>query len=200
MTTETRKLPSLKKLVGAMAISGLFAGAMAATASDEKTVEDHISDGWKEGKAETLFLVNPHLNNFKIDAEVNGKSMVLKGVVEEAIDRDLAEAIAYNIDGIDNVENLIVVNPDPKVANKDIENLKEAVNDVRLLTVVKSKLVKNPHVAGFSIDVDADHGTVTLTGVVDSEETKDLAKWLALSTNGVTDVENKLVVDASEAS
>jgi hyperosmotically inducible periplasmic protein len=191
----------VKSLASTIALCGLLTGAAFANAAEQqKTMEEHVKDGWKEGKVETLFLLNPHLNNFKIDADVEGNTMVLEGVVNEAIDRDLAEAIAYNIDGVARVENRIVVDPESKTTNQDIENVKQEVSDLKLLTMVKTKLVKNPHIAGFSIDVDADHGKITLSGVVGSEATRELAKWLAMSTDGVVDVDNKLVVKASQES
>ena len=195
-TIKDHKAKPLTHFFAAVALGGLITGAMGAHAQeDEKTMEQYVQDGWKEGKVETLFLLNPHLNSFKLDAEVKGDRMILDGTVDSVIDKDLAEAIAANINGIAAIENRIVVEPEAHVTNKDIEQVKQQVSDLKVLTVVKGKLVKNPHIAGFAIDVDASDGVVTLSGEVDSSKTRELAKWLAMGTNGVTRVENNLQVN-----
>ena len=53
----------------------------------------------------------------------------------------------------------------------------------------------NRHLSPFSIDVDVENGVAVLTGSVESDIDRDLAEQLALGTEGVKQVDNRLKVD-----
>lgn len=182
----------LKTLAGTLAVAALSLSAEAASPSE--SIKEKLSDGWKEGKAETIFLFNPNLNAFEIDADVDGEKMILRGVVESPIDRELAAAIAGSIEGISEVDNMIIINPEKSTLNKEMAKLKQTAIDAKTLALVKARLLENEYVSGFGINVDVKEGDITLSGTVDSEEAKDLAKWLALGTRGVTNVDNNIEV------
>ena len=163
--SNPNKANFLKKLSLVVGTVGLAASCATFAASNTET--DHrFQDGWKEGKVETIFLLNPYLNNFKIDAEVKGDAMVLTGEVDEDIDRDLAEAVAMGVGGIKSVENRITVSPDNKPASKQQDSgeisLAQHIQDITTTTLIKGKLVSNSNISGLAIHVDTSNGLVTL--------------------------------------
>lgn len=74
------------------------------------------------------------------------------------------------------------------------EKVGEVVDNARIVTVINGKLVADPDLSALKIDVDADHGTVTLKGTVASPELIGKAMLLALDTDGVTQVISLLTV------
>jgi len=195
-----------RQLATAFLALGLAACSVGSFAAEQTSdLERRFMDGWREGKIETIYLLNPHLNGFDIDAEVDGTSLVLTGQVSEDIERDLAEAIARDIEGIASVDNQIIVAPATEQAeaksggNETVNSgsvLKQKLQDLTITTLVKGKLLKNPHIKGFDINVDTVNGEVTLQGEVDSGAAKDLAWRLTKNTAGVMAVDNRLVVRA----
>jgi BON domain len=68
----------------------------------------------------------------------------------------------------------------------------ERANDDLLITEVKSTLADKGISDGYPVEVDCDHGTIQLSGVVASAEDARTAEALALNTRGVVGVQNKL--------
>jgi Cu-Zn family superoxide dismutase len=79
------------------------------------------------------------------------------------------------------------------------------VNDAQLSAAVKSKLIADPRLVSLTdLDVKAEHGKVSLSGEVESEEAKRLSEEIAREVSGVARVMNNLEVapkaDTAEAS
>jgi osmotically-inducible protein OsmY len=55
----------------------------------------------------------------------------------------------------------------------------------------------NGNTGGMAINVDSEQGVVTLSGVVKSDEEKDLAIKLASNTSGANSVTDRLVVKSN---
>lgn len=164
----------------------------------DRDYEGAASDAWKEGKLDTMYLVNRHLNNFSIDPEVSGDRVILIGKVESEIDRDLAQEIAQGMSGIDEVDNRLQIVPAAEArsaANKDDREYSTLVEDATLAAEVKLKLLANGNTDGLSIDVDAEDAQITLTGTVQSAEEKSLAGKIAGNVEGVRDVDNRLQLE-----
>lgn len=60
---------------------------------------------------------------------------------------------------------------------------------------IETALILNKHLNPFEIDIDVEGNKVTLTGEVDSEIEKELAANIAKGVEGITDVDNKIVVE-----
>ena len=164
--------------------------------------EQRVSDAWINGKLETVYALNRHLNPFKIDTNVNNGMVTLTGTVESDIDRDLAEELAKGIEGVKSVENELRVDTtaaresEQKDSSGDSQRRKfgQWVDDTTTTAAVKSKLMANSNIKGTSINVDTRYDVVTLRGEVDSSEEKSLAEQLARNTGDVADVRNELKV------
>jgi len=68
------------------------------------------------------------------------------------------------------------------------------VEDTVLIAKVKTALIQQKGLEGFSIHVNAYNGIVQLSGFVDSDVTKELAGQIARSVDGVQEVVNNLIV------
>jgi len=188
---------------------GVMAGSSWAVAADQATTATEgqcdesgsaIEDAWLHGKLESALLFNEHLNSFNIDTEVKNGTAYLRGAVESDIDRDLAGEIAKSIKGVKKVENELVV--DTTKAAVAVENatanerqgFKQSVMNATLTARIKTQLLTNSNTGGMAIDVDSKQGAVTLSGVVKSDEERDLAIKIAANTSGASSVTDRLVV------
>jgi osmotically-inducible protein OsmY len=68
----------------------------------------------------------------------------------------------------------------------------ERANDDLLITKVKSSLAERGISDRYPVEVDCDHGTIQLSGVVASAEQARQAETIALNTRGVVGVKDKL--------
>jgi hyperosmotically inducible periplasmic protein len=167
------------------------------------TFEGAAKDAWITGKIETVYTLNPHLNPFAIDTDVENGMVHLTGVVPNDIDRDLAGELAKSIEGVVQVDNDLEVDtqraehadaPEVRGGRRDFGTF---VDDATTTAAVKSKLIGNPNTKGLQIDVDTEGDVVTLSGRVATDEESKLAEELARNTGDVKDVRNNLVVDPS---
>jgi osmotically-inducible protein OsmY len=204
-----------KRLIPALAALGALATVGSTTTAfaqgDDATMEQRseqarvaLKDAWIDGRLEATFLFNEHLNSFDIATDVNNGVVRLDGAVESEVERDLAGQIARSIDGVRGVENELTVNASGvrqarnSDAGREAQGFRQAVLDATLTARIKSKLLANGNVSGLAVDVDSRGGGVTLSGVVASEEEKELIASIAINTEGATSVNNRLTVEAEE--
>lgn len=69
----------------------------------------------------------------------------------------------------------------------------ERANDALLITEVKSSLAESGISEQYPVEVDCDHGTIQLSGVVASADDARQAALIASNTSGVVGVKNKLI-------
>jgi osmotically-inducible protein OsmY len=74
-----------------------------------------------------------------------------------------------------------------------------AIHDAWLDGKLESALLFNQYLDSFDIDTEVKDGVAYLSGAVESDIDRDLAGEIAESIKGVTDVENRLVVDRTQA-
>lgn len=176
------------------------AGQAVAVEGGEKSMAQAVSEARLEGQLWATYSLNRHLNPFEIAVDVEGDTAVLTGRVEDPVQKELAEQIALGTDGIERVENRIEVSEQHTVARTREDNdrgLRDRVADLTTTATVRSKLLWNRHTRGLGIDVTTEGGRVMLEGSAHSEEAKELAGQLAVNTDGVSEVDNRIAVDAS---
>jgi osmotically-inducible protein OsmY len=76
-----------------------------------------------------------------------------------------------------------------------LRSVKESSQDAATTSKVKTALMLSKHVSAFEVKASTNHGEVTLTGEVPSEETRRLAAAITQDTSGVTAVHNNLTVN-----
>jgi hyperosmotically inducible periplasmic protein len=77
------------------------------------------------------------------------------------------------------------------------ESAPQYVSDAAITTKVKANIIKDQALKGFEIDVETLHGTVQLSGFVETPRQKEQATDIAMSVNGVKSVRNDLIVRES---
>jgi len=196
----TRK-PS-RNLLSAALIGLLGTTALGQAQADSSSFTGAAKDAWIAGKVEMAFTLNEHLNPFDIDTDVSSGTVMLSGMVDTDIEKDLAEEIAKGVDGVSMIENEITVGMAdeksmPGSDEQERRNFPSWFDDATTTAAVKSKLIANSNTKGLEIDVDTREDVVTLSGRVASQEQKELAGELARNTGDVKDVRNLIVVDNS---
>lgn len=159
----------------------------------ENTPRD-IINARQESQIWTTFALNPYLRASDLAVSVQGGKATLTGKVAEDVSKDLAAQIALGVDGIQSVDNRIIVQtdyvpPPPAASNRSYG---EVIDDATITSAIKSKLMWNRYTSGLAINVDSKRGKVTLTGNAESPVAKELAGRMAMNTRGVTSVKNQL--------
>ena len=102
----------MKQTIVSLILVSTFAlplGAIAADAKAKDTMSEQTSDAHREMQILTAFSRNPHLHGFDFSVSVAVDKVVLGGTVDDDVNRNLAEKIATDADGITFVVNHIVV-------------------------------------------------------------------------------------------
>lgn len=182
-----------------LAAVGALANAQTTLASDACANQQPVKDAWIDTRLETVYLFNPHLNNFSIKTDVDGGAVLLTGTVRSEIDKDLAEEIAKSLKGVTSVESHLVVRESVRrneLADDDRE-FSGRVSDAMMTASVKTQLAANKNVSASSINVDTQNHAVKLSGQVNTHAEKQLAGYISKNTPGVDSVSNELKVTAS---
>ncbi|MDX9818933.1 MAG: BON domain-containing protein [Desulfococcus multivorans] len=164
-------------LVGGGAAGGYKVG------SDERNMGGMVDDTALSANVKTALAKSPDVSAAKIDVDVVGGVVTLTGVVDGKQHAARAVEIAGNVSGVKSVRDNLQIG---KLSAGDY------VDDAVLVSKIKAKLMAEPGVHSLNIDVDADKGVVTLTGMVENEKEKSLALSVARSVEGVVQVVDNL--------
>ena len=123
---------------------------------------------------------------YQIDVDTRDKIVTLSGAVDTSEAKTRAAEIARSQKGVvDVVDNVTVTAAGPMVMNDADANLTAAVN---------AKLADEATLSERRIDIETLDGVITLRGELRSQAEKDTALRLARETNGVREVQDRLVV------
>jgi len=185
----------------ALAVLGLSlaACAMQSTRAEDKDPERDVSrkiaDAGITAKIKTTYLFNRHLNSFRINVDTENGRVTLDGTVKSGIQKDLAGAIAENVDGVSDVKNdLQVTEGEVREPEETDRTFTQAVADATTTASVKMALAFEAGVKASEIDVDTSWGTVTLSGEVGTRAERELASKTAEDVSGVQKVVNEIEV------
>ena len=76
------------------------------------------------------------------------------------------------------------------------DTVSQDVTEARQETQIWTTYALSPHLRANDLQVSVDNGKATLTGKVEEDVNKDLAKQIALGVSGIKDVDNQIVVQA----
>lgn len=187
----------MKKTLTLITLFGMLAALPALAAKPN----GQPGDAWIQGKIETVFALNRHLDGYAIDANVNNGVVHLTGKVENDIDRDLAGELAKGVDGVVSVKNDLAIVEHSRVTTANSGEHRQFgrwVDDATTTAAVKTKLLADKNIAGTKINVDTRGDVVTLSGEVQSSEAKQLAEQIAKNTGDVKQVRNQLTINSTK--
>jgi hyperosmotically inducible protein len=153
----------------------------------ERTTGEVVDDMTIAAKTKTALAADPVTDAIDIDLEVDQARVQLNGFVDSEQERARAGEIARSIEGVAVVENNLKLQPHDRSAG-------EYVDDKALIVKVKTALAEDSVTQALVIDVEADHGVISLGGHVDSEAEREAAINAARQVAGVVDVIDNLDV------
>ncbi|WP_158596205.1 BON domain-containing protein [Oleomonas cavernae] len=165
--------------VGAVGTAGYVAAQNRAPGqvADDATIRIGINDRFLK-KSESLFS--------NVSVEVVRGRVLLVGTVSSSADKATAESLAREVEGVKEVDNQIQVADDGGVGGY--------ASDSWITTKVKSNIVTDFSLNGFSIGVETVNSIVYLSGVVRSEAQRDKAVEIARGISGVQKVVSAIQV------
>lgn len=144
-----------------------------------------VDDATITSRVKGKLASEPGISTFDFDVDTTAGVVTLRGSVDDPEVSEQAARLARDVQGVRSVQNQIEVNGETT-----------RVSDAALVTNVKTRLAADPDVGAINIDVDADGGTVTLSGVVRSERSRERALEIARNVDGVQRVNNEIRVQA----
>lgn len=148
---------------------------------------NHEIDGDVEGR----LRANAALNSGLIQVSVSDGNVTLEGSVASALEKSLAALESHAVTGVKSVKNNLKVK---WWLFGDSDDWGNAWSDRDMRQAIKNRMLYNPRVKTFNVDVDVEDGIATLTGVVDNLRAKRAAENEATNTLGVWNVKNYLRV------
>jgi hyperosmotically inducible protein len=134
---------------------------------------------------EASLAANDQVKGRKVDVQTREGVVYLTGVVDTEETRREAGRVAWRTEGVSGVINELTVGE---------RTVGSWIDDVMISSKVKSKLIANSEIKAGDIDVSSSQGVVTLIGRVSTQTIKSDAERIARGTEGVTAVNNELLV------
>jgi hyperosmotically inducible protein len=178
----------LTLLAAATMMTGLFGVAQAAEQQKDVTrsAEQYIDDAALTAKIKAELATDPTAKAHQIDVEINQGVVQLNGYVDSKANREAAERVARNAEGVKDVRNNLKVRGE--------ETAGKMVDDTVITAKVKTALIQNDLTKAHEINVESQNGVVQLSGFVDSQSQKDKAASIARDIDGVSRVDNNIDV------
>jgi osmotically-inducible protein OsmY len=157
---------------------------------------DAQSPGWITAKIQAQYYMHPALKPWNIDvvAAPNGH-VALVGVIDNAVDRAEAVRIARDTDGVTGVTDNLRVRGELAAITAASDPTLERIADSSITAKIQSRYFVDDDLKGRDVDVDTKNGVVTLSGTVNSAGERLQAAAVARNTDGVTAVNDELMID-----
>lgn len=170
-------------------LAACIALSLAATSvwASEATVGSVVDDSVVTAKVKTALIENPSTKARQINVETKQGVVQLNGFVDNASEKQAAEATAKSVTGVASVANNLQIRSGERSAGT-------VVDDATITTRVKSALIADARTKAYKVEVKTYKGVVSLGGFVASDAEKQLAESLAQNVDGVVKVQNGLMV------
>jgi hyperosmotically inducible protein len=164
----------------------LLAGGAAAgykAATDERSIGQMWNDSTITTSVKSALVKDPNVNALSVDVDTLEGVVILTGVIETENSAKRAVEIAQKMPGVRKVKNNLQVGQ---------KTWGQALDDKVIGSKIKAKLINEPGIRSFNIDVDVNNGIVTLTGLVEYRHQKNRAIEIARTTSGTLRVIDNL--------
>jgi len=148
----------------------------------------NVADSAITAIVKSKLAVDNETSSANINVDTKGGVVMLTGVVVTQANKEQAERIARNTEGVTRVINNITVEPDGEHA---AAGASMSASDLAILSKIKTRYVAED-VIGAKVEVrDA---VVTLTGNVENAQIRVRAENIARATSGVKSVNNMIEI------
>ncbi len=155
-------------------------------------IDGAARDAYVAGRLVTAYALCEQLALFCLQVEVKDGVVTLAGAVDDKVLRDLALEIAQDLDGVREVRSELAIEIGAARQITPGDAFARRFDNAQLAARVKTRLLWNGATHAARIDVRVDNGTVTLTGTVANQQTRELAGQLAADVRGTMHVDNRL--------
>jgi len=155
--------------------------ALASANCERRSVADSAITAIVKSK----LAVDNETSSANINVDTEGGIVTLTGVVATQANKEQAERIARNTEGVTRVINNITVETDAAGAGM-------SASDLAILSKIKTRYVAEDVIGA---DVEVRDGVVTLTGNVENAQIRVRAENIARATSGVKSVNNLIEVN-----
>ena len=153
--------------------------------TDERTMGTMVDDSTIASKVKINLISAADVKARNIDVDVVNGVVTLTGLVDSTAEVKRAGEIARSVKGVQSVTNLLTVGS---------RSVGQVINDEIIVGRINKDLIAEPNLKSLNIDVDANNGVVTLTGILDNIKQKSRALEIADKTKGVVKVIDNLKV------
>jgi osmotically-inducible protein OsmY len=155
---------------------------------------DLHADDVLRSRVDLSIALHRALQPFALDVEAEQGRVVLRGSVDNPLERRLAQRIARSVDGVQAVDNRIVVEPHRARWLGHTAMVGDGRDDRALALAIRAQLRWHRVTRGSSIEVSSQLGHVALQGSVRTLRERDVAQRIATRTEGVQSVDNRVDV------
>jgi osmotically-inducible protein OsmY len=152
--------------------------------TDKRTMGQLVDDNSISSKLKLKLINNKEIGASGIDVDVLEGTVYLTGYVVHEKMIWLAEKDALSVRGVKGIQNGLLVGR---------KKMSESMSDIWLELKIKARLLAEPYIRTFNIDVDAVKGVVHLIGIVENDSQKKRVVEIAGKTAGT-----KRIVDYLE--
>ena len=167
---------------------------VAPAASSSRTFGDVMDDSAITTAIKSKLAWSKNTDGLSTNVVTKAGRVTLQGTANSAAVKELTGRMALNTRGVVAVDNQLVVNASPTMAETAKDSAKETQQEIKdswITTKVKSTLLYSRNVDGSSIEVNTNGGIVTLNGKLNSGAERALAIELADNIRGVKSVDAK---------
>ena len=195
---RSRTTPALALLLLILLVAGtvyLYRHRNVEVGEMVESIADESKDAATTAKVKTALALSKRVSVFDIGIDSNEGIVVMSGEVPSKEVRALAEEIVSGTAGVLAVDNQLLVNEEV-TADPERAEIGERVRDLELRARIAEQLAE---VETGDLRVHVHDGVVTLSGDVEESSQSYRAELIALNTEGVREVKNKLAVDPAAA-
>jgi len=169
--------------------------------------ERQVEDAMLTARIKARMTADGRISPTRVDVDTLNGDVMLRGETPTQEEKDAAEEVARNVEGVRSVSNQIIVNPavagtgipsgveikqQAEKAISDVgQGVKKEAEDAFLLGEIKARLAA----AGYGdVAVGVERGVVTLKGEASKDKDRIAVEAIVEKVKGVEKVDNQLVV------
>ncbi|MEW6328072.1 MAG: BON domain-containing protein [Thermodesulfobacteriota bacterium] len=162
-------------------------------ATDERTVGCCVDDAVIATKIRKSFIDDPVLSVFDIKVMAHRGHVVLAGIIKTSSQAKRATSLARKVAGVREVKTYFLSGRKPG------HSLNGFIDDCLITSRIKAKLIGDPNLRVFQIDIYTVCGHVVMAGIVNNKERASLAVRYAHGVSGVRKVRSFIMVSKGDS-